>query len=300
MFESYKIVAVTCYGRRRYTELLTRYTRSCPLIDTHQLWINTRNPDDLAEAELYCKQDPGFFELVHCEVPYDQLSGSHRLACFYPLLPSAPDTIYLRFDDDIVWMADDAVEKLLTARLANPLPLLVYANTINNSLCSHLHQRRGALPAVPHLEYDCLGANSWRNAETAKVIHRLFLDRLESGEPPTDFLFDNHSLESYQRCSINCMAWFGRDNHALRSGVARDEEHELSCVIPRLLCRPNLIAGDALVSHFAYHTQRASLEQDSSFLERYRALAPPRAPAGPRPKPRNHPTLPLRRESAAA
>lgn len=267
-------MAVTCFGRRRYTDLLAKYSLRCPFIDEHQLWINTQDPHDLESADRYCASHPGRFRKVFSPVPYERFKGSPRLSSFYAGLDREDQTIYLRLDDDIVWFSNESIQALLDARIDLPEPFLVFANTVNNSLCSHLHQRMGMLPPNPFLEYLCMGEMSWKRWETADAAHRAFFSLQSIGR--LDFFhFPDWWLLEFERCSINCVAWFGHDNPIIRDHMisGSDEERVLSCVLPKMLGRPNMIAGSALVSHFAYYPQRGALEANTTWLDSYMRLA---------------------------
>ncbi|KAJ9638748.1 hypothetical protein H2201_008829 [Coniosporium apollinis] len=62
------------------------------------------------------------------------------------------DTMYIKLDDDIVYVADDAIPRLIQYRLENPRPFLVSANVINNPALSWVHTRLGAVrPWLPNL-----------------------------------------------------------------------------------------------------------------------------------------------------
>jgi hypothetical protein len=50
-----------------------------------------------------------------------------------------------------------------------------------------------------------------------------------------------------------------------------NEEMAISSDIPRQLGRPNIIYGDVLIVHFAFHTQRGYLET-TDILESYKKI----------------------------
>ncbi|MEO5913300.1 MAG: hypothetical protein ABIS50_03635 [Luteolibacter sp.] len=274
MYRNFKVVAITCFGRTRYTDLLTAYTRSCPLIDRHELWINTENPEDLASADRYCADLPDFFRKIISPASYRDHSSHGRLATFYKDFTASPNTLFIRLDDDIVWMAKDSIKRLLDFRIDNPHFFLVYANTLNNSLCTHLHQRFGAIPPEPSMEYSCDGDHSWKQWETAATVHSKFFETRDKDPSLRNFLFPDWLLLDFERCSINCMSWFGADNDLMREFMGADEEQSLSVDIPRRLGRPNCIVGQSLVAHFAYFTQREELESNTEWLRHYQRIAP--------------------------
>ena len=53
--------------------------------------------------------------------------------------------------------------------------------------------------------------------------------------------------------------------------VGWNEEIEISSEIPKQLKRPNIIYGDLLIVHYAFHTQRGYLES-TDVLESYKEV----------------------------
>ena len=71
--------------------------------------------------------------------------------------------------------------------------------------------------------------------------------------------------------SINCFAAFGSD--LFGAPVPRDEEGHFSLFQPKALNRPNARVGDAMVIHFAYHTQTRFMDS-TGILAEYAKLDP--------------------------
>jgi hypothetical protein len=272
MFQGYRIIGVTPYGRRRYVELLAHYLRGgcCP-IDEHHFWVNTQEVGDLAWLQSCVGNAPSFFKSVKIDQSFDGRMA-RRIGAFFGKYPADRATIFIRFDDDIVWIEPQAIERLLAFRIAHPDYLLVYANTVNNSLCSNLHQQQGILADCSTLEYECMGKQSWRNWVTAACAHRELLRAIEQNDTKR-FHFPDWKLTNYERCSINCICWWGSDATTIANAVGQKEEHVLASRLPRRLARPNCIAGQALVAHFAYRPQRRELESNTNLLAEYRRLA---------------------------
>src|SRR4051812_9508480 len=121
MFEGYRIVAVTPAGRRRYMELLVPQILDSDIVDRYDIWVNTVDPADVAFFDgLAAKYDrvrlvpqpdrkPPGVEAIH---------GFHRHAV-------DSDTIYIRFDDDVVWVEPGFFETLLRFRVDHPDYFLV-------------------------------------------------------------------------------------------------------------------------------------------------------------------------------
>ncbi|HEV2968857.1 MAG TPA: hypothetical protein VGY55_02635, partial [Pirellulales bacterium] len=260
MYEGFRIVAVTPAGRRRYLELLTSHTSAARgLLDEHQLWLNTNDRGDIAFVRSLAARD-SFFRAVDCPQHVAQLPpNSARIHAFFPECCDSA-TIYIRFDDDIVYIAPDAIQELLDCRLEHLRPPIVYANTVNNAICSHLHQRFGLIDYTRGTaHYDCCCQIGWRSGPFAELAHRSFLRALAS-ESRHRFKMPNWDLWAYERVSINCIAWFGRDFAPFGGHIGFDDEVWLAEEHPRIEQRPNLICGSALVGHFAFYTQRDYLD----------------------------------------
>ncbi|REK06809.1 MAG: hypothetical protein DWQ37_22475 [Planctomycetota bacterium] len=277
-------MSVTPYGRRRYVEILVRYLLGLrDLIDEHHFWINTDCPEDVQYARDLAAAYPDFFRLVHDSSRYSRKSAVPRICWFWQKCDE-DHTLYLKLDDDLVWIDDGAIERLLQFRLDHPQYLTVFPNTVNNSLCSHLHQKQGLLADTPAVEYECLGDVSWRRWRTAHAAHETFFDLRAAGELHK-FHFDTWELTDYERFSINAMCWLGRDLAEPARRFADDDEAWVTEHVPRETGRTTAIVGDALVAHFAYAPQRGGLETYTDVLARYRALAATRemhAPVAPR------------------
>jgi hypothetical protein len=183
-----------------------------------------------------------------------------------------------------VYIAPDAIEKLLNCRLQHQRPPIVYANIVNNAICSHLHQRSALIDYSQGVcRYECLCQVGWRSPQFAELVHRSFLRSLAANNSDC-FKMQDRDLCAYERMSINCIAWFGRDFAAFGGKVGADEEVWLSQEYPRAAARSNLICGSALVSHFAFFRQRDHLDA-TDLLELYGRHCPASAnPTSGRPE----------------
>jgi hypothetical protein len=272
-----RVVSVTPAGRREYLEVLVPYLlANRHLIDRHIFWLNTTRADDLAYIRSVCARYPDFFACMESSVP---VVGNMSIAPFFQHCQDE-HTLYIRFDDDICYIADQAIANLIAFRKENPQFFLVFGNIINNSICSFLHQRAGNLPAsTPVVQYDCMDAVGWASGSYAAATHREFL-RCQAAGSLDKFLFDRWVLLDHNRFSVNCFAWFGRDFKQfggrvglLDSGKWIVEEDWLTTYMPKRLSRPNAICGNSLLVHFAFYTQRPYLEQHTGLLADYRRLA---------------------------
>jgi hypothetical protein len=279
-----RVVAVTPAGRERYLRVLMPYIeRMRGIVDEHQFWVNTCDPEDVAYIESVVRSDPGFYSAQHLADPKPDWHGNRRVRLIREFFPACaePGTVYVRFDDDICWIHPGAMQRLLDFRLDNPQYFLVYPAIINNGRTAYLHQVMGKLP-------ENLGEPNWtksfdgylltgRNPDIARVIHEHFLHYLANGRCD-ELTFGRYVLSNYEQVSINCISWLGSD-FAQFGGVVADEscdfleENWLTMIKPKELGRPNCIYGQSLVAHYAFHTQREHLESQTNLLDIYELLS---------------------------
>lgn len=78
------------------------------------------------------------------------------------------DVMYVKMDDDVVYMADDAITAMVCTKVAHPEYFLVSANVVNQPMISWIHHNLGAIkPYLPEVkrEYPKLPPKSdfdWR------------------------------------------------------------------------------------------------------------------------------------------
>jgi len=275
MFEGYRIVCVTPAGRRRYMKLLAPLVLSSPLVDRYDIWLNSEDAGDLAFLEEVGRLAPGRVRLVaqpDGKAPgWDAIHGFARTA-------QDTDTIYIRLDDDIVWLEPGFFETLLRFRLDHPRYFLVSPLVINNAVCSHILLTCGKIKTSRFVGAVCLDEVGWREAAFAVALHRMFIDLARRGEA--------HRLHcgpreiAMNRFSVNVICWFGRDMAAIGGEVGRAEEEELSNIIPARLGRINCFCTDTIASHFAFYIQREIIDR-AGLLEAYAALLRERAELQP-------------------
>ncbi|KAJ9608753.1 hypothetical protein H2200_006524 [Cladophialophora chaetospira] len=138
------------YGRRDRAEILQCYLER-NLVDQggwldEVIWVlNTTVDSDITYLQQLLASEPRY-RLQ--EVRSDGLGiGFHHA---YDGL--APSSLYIKIDDDVVWIGEDTISRLVLAKLNHPEHLIVSANTIDSPLMSKIHLDRGAhrpyLPAV--------------------------------------------------------------------------------------------------------------------------------------------------------
>jgi hypothetical protein len=181
------------------------------------------------------------------------------------------NSVYIRLDDDIVYVKPNSLNNLFDFRINNPNYFLVYGNIVNNAILSHLHQKRGTLTNEVKFGYHCADHNGWNNPIAAESIHRKFFE-LNKNNHLTDFSINNCILKDYERCSINVISWIGSEFKKFDGNVGIDEENWLSCDKPSELQMPNIIFGECLFVHYAFFTQRKHID-NTDILESYKHIS---------------------------
>ncbi len=278
MIDGYSVNAITPAGRKAHLEILSTYIlRDRDIIDRWTLWVNTPRERDIAYCHELKDQYPDFIELVFHEELIERISSQSPF--FEKTID--PKTLYIKFDDDIVFVDRDAVKNLAKFRIENPEPFLVMANTVCNGICSYIHQRYGSQDFYIDGKYERIPpefANKiWSCVRHAEYVHRTFLKDLMN-EDTEKYKFSSWELSQYQRFAINCFSWLGKDFAEFAGGIPHyDEEDWLTTKKCKELKRPNVICGTALVSHYAFHKHRKPFcvgrEIDPRLLKAYRMIA---------------------------
>jgi len=268
MLDGCKIVCMTPAGRRRYMRLLIPYVLACTKVDRYDLWINTPDPADVAFLEAVAKVDDRI-RLV--PLPSGIPTGPAAIREMWPSL-AEPDAVYIRFDDDIVWIDSRFFEKFLSFRLENPQYFTVAPLIINNAMGTYLPQTfqkiKLSIPVGPN-RFDPIG---WVNASLAHSLHTLLHELIAANESAR--LSCGQVPVSGNCFSVNCISWFGSDIAALGGKIplGEDEEAAASCTFALRARRLNCFETAAMVSHFSFYTQREVMDR-STVLDGYHRIA---------------------------
>lgn len=269
--KKYKTVLTIPAGRKRYMEVLLPYIlREYDLLDEIRLWVNTNNFDDIIwMVEQSLKYDKIKLDRTVVENPTPNIPHpNYELYRFWENCKDE-ETLYLRLDDDVVWLEDNFFKKMIDFRINNPEPLFIYPNIINNSVTDHIHQRLGCFKDLAKIKHDCLDPSGVMDGVHASQRHSEFIADVKANNL-NKYKFDKWILFNYERVSINSLAWFGKDIKDIV--FEKDEEDFVSCKAPAIVGRPNMIYGGPLAVHFAFNMQRAHMDQ-TDILESYTTLS---------------------------
>ena len=275
MLDNMRVVVVTPAGRKRYLEILFRYVaRLRPVIDEYRLWVNTDNTDDIAYMEQYQKENSDYVTIQYLTDELKEQYKKDRNSTIHYFFKDCkdPNTIYVRFDDDIVFI--DTIDKFvnyLRFRRDNPQYFLVFGNIINNGVINHLHQRIGALGVDRGIcGYECMDPLGWENGQFTKYLHYTIFTKLDK---LSSFYMNNWLLYHHERVSINVISWLGSEFEKFDGVVDPAEEEFLSTWKPKKDNKMNIIYGGFLCIHYAFWTQREVVDEDKLILSAYNEMS---------------------------
>jgi len=282
MIDGRRVVAWTPYGRVRTYSILIKYLQrdiERGLLDEVWAFMNTDpvgQEDDIAYAHQLNERFPWF----HLKHRPDGIDLGHLPKQRYTGLAyremTDPDTVYLRLDDDVVYLHRDAVENLVRARIEMPAPTAVFPIIINNAICSHFLQVCGKIPFEwGEVRPYCMDPTGWANGPFAVKLHEMLLDHIDAGTVDQLYLYQDFPLPPGTQFSVSCFASLGSMYAGLpEPGVLVPDEEESWHTIhhPLATGAPNILRGDAIVSHWSFFPQHPFLNA-TDLLDRYREIA---------------------------
>eukprot|EP00884_Botryococcus_braunii_P006949 jgi/Botrbrau1/16255/Bobra.0066s0040.1 len=173
--QSLQVRALVFYGRRRNVRLLNSYLEpnlvsSGGILHEVVFVVRTADPVDLDYLRLLVDCHRGEYRAVFPKAN----QGEHQWARHYQGL--RPNSLYIKIDDDIVFIQDGAIEALVEAKLRSRF-LFLSANVVNHPLLSPVHARLGALlPFAPSV-----GESHWCASDDASACKLLKQPRKCSG-----------------------------------------------------------------------------------------------------------------------
>lgn len=274
MIYSKKVIVVIPAGRRRYMEVGLPYIlREYDVIDEIRYWVNT---DEEADIEWMVEKSKQYDKIkLDFEFRYNpDIKSNRNIGKFFKKCVEK-DTVYLRIDDDIVWMDCNYVEKMVNFRLKHPNYFLTYGNILNNAIVDYIHQRTNCFSDEFNknirIEYNCLDPQGWSNPSVAEKKHMQFLYDIENNNIDK-YKFTKWILSDCERVSINSICWIGEEFSKFNGEVGVDEEQWLSVDKPSELKCYNIINGDAVCVHYAFYPQRSYLDT-TNILEEYKKIS---------------------------
>lgn len=271
-----RVVAFTPYGRELTISLLKDYMvrdHERGIVDEWWLLMNTDpyQTDDVAYAKKLARKHK-WIKMI--ERPVDPPLHPKQLntGTFYRYMTDE-DTVFVRFDDDIVYVEENAIERLASARIHKKHPFIIFPVIWNNAIVSYYLQQFGIIP----LDYGvvksahCVDPVGWADWVFAEHIHHHLIDKVLSNNVEELFLHHDIQLPLAQQFSVSCFAQDGAE-YAKVGDIKSEEESWHTIEKPYETERNNLILSNSLVSHFSFFHQREPLLK-TDVLQLYRQIA---------------------------
>lgn len=138
--EEQRVEAIVVYGRRERVQILHRYLQ-------RNLRVNGGLLDRVSFVVFAAMNDDLIFlqQLVESHAPFYHIPPvtGRRLAKIYSIC-NDPETVYIKIDDDIVYIADEAIPAMVRERRRGRCGI-VSANVVNHAILSAVHQDIGAI-----------------------------------------------------------------------------------------------------------------------------------------------------------
>jgi len=294
MINGKRVVAWTPYGREATVSILAEYMARdhfAGIVDEWWLCLNTdpNQVDDLRYAyKLAALTD--WIKIKERPAGRPIRRPKQRNTGYFYEYMTDPDTVFVRFDDDIVYVHENAIANLAIHRLEHGQGVASFPVMWNNSIISWYAQQAGIIPAPGSLILDqgvgpdskwpkvggpyCMDPVGWADGKFAVAIHNLFLDNIES-DPERFFFYQDFPVAVGMQFSVSVFASLGSLYAGLDQPgvlVPYEEENWHTVHQPSVLGQPNIIVGDALVSHYTFFPQGGIVRQ-TDILDRYRELA---------------------------
>ena len=140
-----KLIVVTFGGRECSIKILFKYIlKYKKYIDEYRIYIATTVQNDIDFMEKFAKNNSNFVKIIYT---YDEnhnkiLNDRNKIWDNSYKNSMEEDCVYLKFDDDIVYIEENIFTDFIKYRLENPNPLLIYPIIINNIISSYNLQKK--------------------------------------------------------------------------------------------------------------------------------------------------------------
>ncbi|KAI0467288.1 hypothetical protein F4859DRAFT_518239 [Xylaria cf. heliscus] len=148
--KGFKIIAMVFFGRKRYVDILDCYLQQNLVSNggyLDEVWFmaHTEDKDDIAWLNRLVKENQGYKIVGH----EDCKKNNQKYGCLWKYA-TADNTMYIKLDDDIIYIHQDAIPQLVHTRLAVPHAFGVSAHLVNSPITGMEQFHHNAIyPFVP-------------------------------------------------------------------------------------------------------------------------------------------------------
>ena len=299
-----KLTVLTFGGRKKFLEILFSYIEKYEkYIDEYRIYVSTENQEDI-DYMIDFANKKNYVKLIRREYPDHNLWNQSYKDC------QDDNTVYLKIDDDILYIDETLFTDFIKFRIDNPKYPIIYPMIINNVYTSWVLQEKMGMsfngvtdygyewPKYVGLIKDHLIKNgiperidfiipsnkimcdvSWGSVPFAISVHDKFLTDL-----------NNNDIIKYKRTtngdvgleivdnnpmSIQCISWLGSSlkEYTTKFGDVWQDEIWLSVYLPILTGQNNFVYLDSVVSHYSYYIQMERGILHTNILDRYKQFS---------------------------
>ncbi|KAI2471500.1 hypothetical protein F4781DRAFT_429396 [Annulohypoxylon bovei var. microspora] len=144
-----KVVAVVFYGRKRNVDILDCYLQqnlasNGGYLDDVWFMVHTQDAEDVAWLKDFVEKDP-----LYKFVGLGSCAAEKTYGCIWDHV-TEKDTLYIKIDDDILYIHHDTIPQLVHTRLAQPHPYAISAQLVNSPVTGLQQYHYGAIhPFLP-------------------------------------------------------------------------------------------------------------------------------------------------------
>jgi hypothetical protein len=301
-----KLVVLTFGGRECSLKILFPLIKKYKqYIQEYRIYIATTIHSDIDYMENFAKENSDFVKTV-----YFTVNGNTVLDDREKIWDNAykccqeDDTVYLKLDDDIVYIDETLFTDFIQYRILNRNAPIIYPVIINNHIHSCILQdnniynpymKSNILDNWKNYTYnrifshiivnkhtririgdvtegkDILCPIAWGDLKYCYDLHSQFLDDINANNLEKYYLKNNIVLSKAEPVSINVCSWIGEDlrEDVKKHGEIYNDEPWLAIYLPSWSGKYNEIYGKCVVSHYSYYRQRELGLDNTNILARY-------------------------------
>jgi hypothetical protein len=301
-----KLVLVTFGGKKQHLEILFSYIiKYKKYIDEYKIFVATTIRDDIDYMTNFQKANSDFVKLEYYkENETIILDNKNKIWDYAYSICQEDNSIYLKLDDDIVYVDETLFTDFIKYRENSNAPLL-FPVMINNCYFSNIFTEKNIFNSSlkgnmlstwqdtynrikPFVEStknnnlkigkitdtnEVLCPIAWGNLDFCVNLHNTFIDKLKQNKQ-CEFILDNHVVPHKFPVSICCCSWKGKDLKEIINiaGKVFDDEPWWTIWMPTWLNKDNEVYGKTIVAHYSYYRQRELGLDKTDILQKYKSL----------------------------
>jgi len=178
--EGLRVVGLVFYGRRKFVDILDCYLRQNLVanngwLDEVHFLARTQNEEDLEWLDDLVQRD-NLGEIGYKVIPVNATAPDWRFQSLWQHYAAEPDTIYVKIDDDVVFIDENAIPRMVSSLVAHPEASSIQANVINNkgTYWYHYHAGDGTtilpfLPSTTSATLEVSASQDWRTSNLPEL-----------------------------------------------------------------------------------------------------------------------------------